>query len=171
MRTHSLIFAALLLAGTGARAADTNPDAGVDAQAAFARLKSLAGEWQADTSMGKARLTYQVIAGGTAVVERETAEQMPEMLTVFHLDGSRLLLTHYCLAGNQPRMEARSFDVKSAELAFRFLDATNLASKDTGHMHNARIRFVDADHVTTSWDFYESGRLKNTETFQYFRVK
>src|SRR5205814_1806608 len=93
MRTQTLIFATLLLASTGVQAADTKTNATMDAKAAFARLKTLAGEWQADTSMGKARIAYTVIAGGTAVVERETAEQMPEMLTVYNLDGGRLLLT------------------------------------------------------------------------------
>src|SRR5262249_47931349 len=97
----------------------------------------LAGEWQADTSMGKARVTYQVIAGGTAVVERETAERMPEMLTVFHLDGARLVLTHYCMAGNQPRMEAHAFDAPSSELALQFVAAANLADTNARHMHNA----------------------------------
>jgi hypothetical protein len=167
MRT--LIFATLLMAG--AQAADNTSGAAIDAKAAFARLKTLAGVWQGDTTMGKARVTYDVIAGGTAVVERDTAERMPEMQTVYHLDGGRLLLTHYCAAGNQPRMQASSFDAKSGELAFRYLDATNLAGNDAGHMHSARIRFVDADHLAASWDFYEGGRLKSTENVEYSRVR
>ncbi len=27
------------------------------------------------------------------------------MITMFHMDGDRLLMTHYCGAGNQPRMK------------------------------------------------------------------
>ena len=68
--------------------------AGLDAKAAYARLKTLAGSW---------------------------------VLTVFHLDGDRLILTHYCMAGNQPRMQATSYDAKKGEIRFQFLDATNLA--------------------------------------------
>src|SRR5690348_9833305 len=91
----------LLLTAAAVSAEQPKPE--IDAAAAFSRLKSLAGEWQADTQTGKAYLKYEVIAAGTAVMERETAEKMPEMLTVYHLDGKRLVLTHYCMAGNQPR--------------------------------------------------------------------
>ena len=143
----------------------------VDAAAAFARLKSLAGEWTADTSYGKARLTYEVIAGGASVVERERAERLPEMMTVYHFDGTRLLLTHYCITGNQPRMVAAEFDESAKELRFRFLDATNLKSAAAGHMRNVNIRFVDGDHLITEWEFHENGQLKKTEKATYTRVR
>jgi len=48
------------------------------------------------------------------------------MISVYHLDGDRLILTHYCEVGNQPRMQATSFDPKSNEIDFNFLDATNM---------------------------------------------
>jgi hypothetical protein len=143
----------------------------VDAIAAFERMKSLAGEWTADTSYGKARLTYEVIAGGASVVERERAERLPEMMTVYHLDGKRLLLTHFCIAGNQPRMVATEFDEPTRELRFRFLDATNLKSAGAGHMRDVNIRFLDGDHLITEWQFHENGQLKKTEKAQYTRVR
>ena len=87
MRTHLFLIASLLL--TSIHAAD-KPDSTIDSRAAFARLKTLVGEWQADTSRGAARLTYELIAGGTSLVERETGENMPAMLTVYHMDGNRL---------------------------------------------------------------------------------
>src|ERR1044071_5097050 len=108
MKAKLLTIGALLLAAS-AHAADATPPA-IDATAAFSRLKSLVGEWESDSAMGKTQLTYTLIAGGTAVVERERGEKMPEMLTVYYMDGKRLLLTHFCMAGNQPRMEARSYD-------------------------------------------------------------
>ena len=67
--------------------------------------------------MGKVYLSYELIAGGTALVERERTDKTPEMLTVYHLDGKRLVLTHYCMAGNQPRMEAKSFNPGTGDLA------------------------------------------------------
>ncbi len=170
MKRHHLLIASLALAAVAVQAAGPKSERSTDA-AAFARLKTLVGEWQADTRMGKAHLKYELIAGGTALVERETAEKMPEMLTVYHLDGDRLLLTHYCMAGNQPRMQARAFNPESGELEFQFLDATNLAGPGAGHMHNARIRFVDNDHLATAWDFYENGQQKLTETMQYTRIR
>ncbi len=169
MKLRTFLFAGLLLTAAAIQAVD-KATASIDSKAAFARLKTLAGEWQADTSMGKAHVTYEVIAGGASLVERETAEKMPAMLTVYHLDGSRLLLTHYCMAGNQPRMQARSFDPKTGEVRFQFLDGTNL-TEGAGHMHNATLRVIDNDHLTAAWEFFEGGQRKNTETFQYTRVR
>jgi hypothetical protein len=143
----------------------------VDGKTAYARLRTLTGEWEADTSMGKSHLTYELIAGGTALVERESIGNMHAMETVYHLDGSRLMLTHYCMAGNQPRMQARVFNPDNGELRFEFLDATNLASPAAGHMHNATFHFVDEKHLVTEWQFFENGKVKNTESAQYVRVR
>jgi hypothetical protein len=176
MKTHFFLITNLLLISAAVYAADNrapaaNAESSIDSTAAFARLKTLLGEWQADTSMGKAHLTYELIAGGTSLVERESAEHMPAMMTVYHMDGNRLLLEHYCMAGNQPRMQARSFDSKTGEVRFQFLDATNLADRNAGHMHNATFRIVDNEHLSSDWEFYEGGRPKNTESFQYTRVR
>ena len=120
--------------------------------------------------MGKVHVSYELIAGGTSLVEKESGEKMPAMLTVYYLDGDRLLLTHYCMAGNQPRMQARAFNPETGEVAFEFLDATNLAPGG-GHMHNAKIRLADHDHFSSEWEFYENGQRKMAETAQYTRVK
>ena len=165
MKTNIFLIANLLLGSVGIQAAE------IDSKAAFARLKTLVGEWQADTKMGKATLTYELIAGGTSLVERESAERMPAMMTVYHLDGNRLVMTHYCMAGNQPRMQARSFDAKSGELRFVFLDATNLTSPDSGHMRNVTFRIAGPDKLSTDWEFFEGGKPKNTESFAYTRVR
>jgi hypothetical protein len=160
------LFLGCVTVGAGAPAEPT-----VDATAAFARLKTLAGEWEADTSMGKSRVTYEVVADGTAVLERETAEKMPTMVTMYHIDGGRVLLTHYCMAGNQPRMQARQFDANTGALKFEFLDATNLANAAAGHMHNVSLRFLDRDHLVTQWEFYENGKPTFAEEFRYTRVR
>src|SRR5262245_33830514 len=82
MRTP-LILVTTLLAAAMSPAAEQS-----DAGAAFSKLKTLVGEWTADTQMGKAHLVYELTAGGTALMERESAEKMPEMVTVYHLDGN-----------------------------------------------------------------------------------
>ena len=169
MKMHWLMAAGLL--AVPAVWADTQTTVGTDAAAAFARLKGLVGEWEANADVGKARLVYELTGGGSAVVERESAENMPPMMTVYHLDGNRLVLTHYCMVGNQPRMEARSFDPAAREIRFRFLDATGLTSPSATHMHNATIRLVDADHIESEWQLFENGQPKMTEKFQYKRVR
>ena len=153
------------------QAADPKPDTGRDAAAAFARLKTLVGEWQANTADGKARLTYELTGGGTAIVERESAENMPGMMTVYHLDGGRLILTHYCMAGNQPRMQANGINPETGEIQFQFLDITNLATPAAGHMHNVTLRVVDNEHLDSQWQFYENGAPKMTEATHYTRVR
>lgn len=170
MKTLSLLIAGLLL--TAMIAAAVPPaNSTTDAATALARIKGLAGEWEATTDKGKSHLTYEIISGGNAVLERESTEQMPDMLTVYYLDGNRLLLTHYCMAGNEPRMEAKAFDPQTGELRFQFLDATNLANPGAGHMHNVNLHFVDNNHVSAEWQFFENGQAKFTEKAQYTRVR
>ena len=159
------LIATLLLSPVAVSAATSGRP--VDAAAAFDRLKALVGAWEAPMKDGKLTVTYELVAGGTAVVEKDSMN----MITVYHLDGDRLMLTHYCMAGNQPRMQARRFDPQTGELEFQFLDATNLKSPSAGHMHNAKIRFVDADHFNAGWQFYEKGEPKFAEDFQFTRVR
>ena len=168
MKRQYLVMANLALAAAMMQAGPKT-EGSTDA-AAFARLKTLVGEWEGQTRMGKGHLSYELIAGGTALVEKETAENMPAMLTVYHLDGDRLMLTHYCMAGNQPRMRARAFDAAAGQLELDFVDGTNLPA-GAGHMHSAKLRFVDQDHLATEWTFYENGAQKFTEAFQYTRVR
>ena len=165
----------ILIAGLAAlvtlQGADPKSGASNDAAAAFARLKTLVGEWQANTPDGKTLLTYELTGGGSALVERESADNMPGMLTVYHMDGSRVILTHYCMAGNQPRMQAGGINPETGEIQFQFLDVTNLASPGAGHMHNVKLRIIDNNHVDSEWQFYENGAPKMTESAHYTRVR
>lgn len=88
----SLVLAAMLAAPSAAQS---------DSAAAFEKMKSLAGEWEGKTSDGKiARLKYEVTSGGSALVETLSTEEEYSMVTVYHRDGNRLMMTHYCGAGN-----------------------------------------------------------------------
>lgn len=146
-----------------------------DAEAAFGKLKGLAGAWEAKLPDGsRSQVQYEVISGGSAVVEHFVNDKMGKenaMVTVYYLDGGRLLLQHYCMAKNQPRMLAESFDSTTGELRFAFLDATGLSSPTAGHMHNATFHFVDATHLNQEWQFFEDGKPKFAETMQYTRVQ
>ena len=122
-----------------------------DAGNAFARLRTLAGEWDASIADGEtAHLSIELIAAGSALLERETGGNRPVMTTMYHRDGDRLLLTHYCMAGNQPRMQARPYDESKHELTFEFVDAT---------------------HLETTWQFYENRKPTMTERATYTRVR
>ena len=171
MRIRALLVTLVLIAVIPL-AAGGNSGPAIDAAAAFARLKSLAGTWEGDSkAMGKVRVVYEVVADGSAILEKESGEKMPVMVTLYHLDGSRLLLTHYCMVGNQPRMEAKSFDARTGDLTFDFIDATNFAKPEAGHMHAVKYRFIDATKFTSTWQFYENGQPTLAETTTYTRVK
>src|SRR5437764_568426 len=129
--TFRILVIGLVTLGCATLGADGVKTANGDAREAFARLKTLVGRGESPDAR-KERLDLELIAGGTALVERERAEGRPEMMTVYHLDGDRLVLTHYCMAGNQPRMQLRGFDATTGQLTFDFVDAGNLASPGAG---------------------------------------
>ena len=171
MKTQFLLIATLIAASAGLPAADSKPIPSPNADSAFARLKTLAGEWEATTSSGKVHLSYELVSGDTALLERESSETMPAMVTVYYMDSGRLMLTHYCMLGNQPRMQAKASSLDGGEIDFQFLDITNLASPAAGHMHNAKIRIVDNSHLVSEWQFYENGKPKFSENAEYTRVR
>lgn len=156
------------LATTVARATD-KPE--TNATAAFNKLKSLAGTWEATSKRGKVTSSYEVISNGNALAERVSVPGEGEMLTVYHLDGNRLVLTHYCTAGNEPHMQAEVYDPASNQLKFDFAGGGNLADANAGHMHNVAFKFAGADEFTADWTFQENGKPKFVENIVYHRVK
>ena len=81
-----------------------------------------------------------------------------DMITMFNLDGpGRLLMTHYCAAGNEPRMEA-SVSPDGKVITFNYVDATNLASPDAPHMHKMVLTLIDENHHTEEWTFVDHGK-------------
>src|SRR5262245_23817100 len=174
-RNNLLKVAALAVAlGVSGGAAHAGlPD--VDAAAAFERLKSLQGTWEAKGTNGqKSTTTFELTAGGTVLIERFSNSAMPgggQMLTAYHLDGSSLVLTHYCIAKNQPTLKAERFDAKTGEIQFEFVRASNMANANAGHMHRAMYRMDDANHFTTSWEFFQDGKKTMTELEKYTRVR
>ncbi len=167
----ALFLVAALLGGSG-RAAGEQAQ-GLQAWQAFEKLKSLVGRWEGTSGQdGKKTLaTYELASNGSVVVERYSEAGAPDaMMTVYHLDGERLLLTHYCGAGNQPRMHAESFSPAEGMLAFSLLDVTNLASPADGHMRKVVLRFQDKDHFTAAWTWRENQADKFTDTFRFTRL-
>jgi hypothetical protein len=146
----------------------------VKTAAAFARIKSLAGEWRSVGSNGEhSRLVYQVISGGSAVMERFSSNVLPpggDMVTVYYIDRGNLVLTHYCIAHNQPHMRATLYDARTGELDFIFVDGGNMVS-DEGHMHSAKLRFIDDDHLSSEWEYMEARSPKFSEISQFTRMK
>lgn len=143
-------------------------ESGVDAKTAFASLKALAGEWQGPvgSSTGKVnRVIFRVTSGGSAVFERQFPDQPHEMTSVYHLDGEELVLTHYCAAGNQPRMRLNRAASTPSLLLFDFAGGSNLDPAKDGHVHAGRIRVLDAGRFEAEWYFHAEGKCVGTNGF------
>jgi hypothetical protein len=93
------------------------------------------------------------------------------MTTLFHRNGADLMLTHYCMAGNQPRLKAIEYSADWRTAVFDFVDATNLRTPGAGHMHRVKYDFKDADHYVSQWTWKQDGQERIMETIEYTRKK
>ena len=124
------------------------------------KMKKLAGTWLAADKDGKP--TDQVVsiikvtAGGSVVHETLFPGQPHEMVSIYTVDGPDLVMTHYCVLGNQPRMKA---DPKSPanQICFQFAGGSNLDPKKDKHMHAATLTIVDDDHIEIAGVGWEGG--------------
>lgn len=129
-----------------AAASQPQPEYSQDFNAAFAQLKRLEGIWDETPwdEGGYGRVVqYHLTGRGSALIEEFVGD--PPMTSVYHLDGDDLRLTHYCNAGNQPRMIAAAY--KNNTLEFDFVDVTNLSAPNAYHTRTLDIVFHDENHV------------------------
>ncbi len=163
MKSRIALSVLFVLMAAPAFAADTAATQ-TDARKSFDKLKTLAGSWegrvttfpQAAEIEGKLmQVSLRVTSMGNTLVHEMTADGRPDHpVTMLYLDGDRLLLTHYCDAGNRPRMAATtSPDGKTVE--FDFLDVAG--GTQYGHMHHAVFTVIDANHHTEDWTYMEPG--------------
>jgi hypothetical protein len=125
------------------------------------RMKTLAGEWVAADEKGKPTdkliTSFKVTGGGSAVRETIHPGQAMEMVTMYHMDGKDLVLTHYCALQNQPHMK---LDAKSTtdKFLFKFAGGSNIDPAKDMHIHEGSIAFIDDDHIEWSWQAYDDGK-------------
>lgn len=140
---------------------------------AFERFRGLVGDWRARSTKGwTSRSEYRLLGRGTVVMAISSFDDAPperDMASAIHRDGGRLLLTHYCEAGNQPRLVATRISPDASEVEFEFLDGTGMESRDEGHMDRAVFRFLDGDRFTSRWTWYKGGRESWMEEITYVR--
>ena len=135
---------------------------------AFASIKKLQGEWRGPAmmkGMSPSHSIFRITAGGSAVQETIFPGTKMEMLSVYHMDKGRLLMTHYCALGNQPRMKLNAGKSTASELVFDFDGGTNLNPHRDAHMHSLTLTLPrpvksgpqKLSGTGTSW---EGGKLK-----------
>ena len=148
----------------GARGDDAAAKA-APAHPGLEKLKKLAGTWVEADKDGKPTdkvvSVVKVTAGGSVVQETLFPGTDMEMISVYHLDKGDLVMTHYCVLGNQPRMKAEP-GPKPNQIRWVFAGGTNLdPAKDT-HMHGATVTIVDDDHLEIAGEAWENGKPSET---------
>lgn len=134
------------------------------------RIKTLVGEWEAKGPKGEpVHARYELISGGSAVMESLDMPGETNMVSIYHMNNGKIMMTHYCAENNQPRMEATA-SADPNQITFNFVDATNLSSPSAPHMHKVVITFRDKDHFSQEWSHFENGK-ENPMVIEYSRVK
>ncbi|HSQ55343.1 MAG TPA: hypothetical protein VLM40_06325 [Gemmata sp.] len=161
MLRRVLVCALMTIAFSTASRADDPPGKAAPTHPAFEKLKKLAGTWVEADKDGKPTdkvvSVVKVTSGGSAIQETLFPDQPMEMMSVYHLDKGDLVMTHYCMLGNQPRMKA---DPKSPanQIKWVFTGGTNLDPKKDMHMHGGTITFIDDDHIEFAGEGWENGK-------------
>ena len=124
-----------------------------DAKKAFEKMKTLSGSWQGTVMDIPINFTIRAASSGTAILhEGDTSRGGPPKheITMFYVEGDRLLATHYCDAGNRSRWEGKMPpDGKAIE--FSFLDVSG--STRGGYLKDMVITMIDPDHHIVAFTF------------------
>lgn len=169
--------ALLALASLALAAPAMAPQSGT-ASPAFQRLLSLEGTWAGRATHeaagsrvddGEVTVVYKVTAARSVLEETLFPGTPHEMVTMYHTDGPRVMLTHYCAARNQPRMTLEPSSDPNV-YTFTFSGGTNMHDADL-HMHAARITFVDADHISSVWTSMKDGKPAGETRFDLTRKR
>lgn len=169
MKSIRIALSLVILLAASATFAQTSPQTA--AQKSFDQLKSLTGSWEGKDSKGEnLRVNFRDTAAGSALMSEIIGDRHHDMISMFNLDGpNKLIITHYCSAGNQPRMAATS-SPDGKTIAFDFMDATNLATPEAGHMQRVVFTLVDSNHHTEDWTFAGDGK-EMKEVFDLHRAE
>jgi hypothetical protein len=145
---------------------------GSPAATCFAQMKKLVGDWVMKDESGKevVALRYKVTAGGSALQEIDFPGSDHEMISMYHMDGNSLVLTHYCHLGNQPHLKMTAASTPQ-KLVFECAGGTYTKSHDEMHIHRGVVTLKDADHMLSEWTGFTDGKAGFTAKFEVARKK
>src|SRR5262245_6684668 len=131
----------------------TNPAVPSDAQKAFDKMKTLAGSWQGKIMNISINITIRVASSGTAILHEANTDgggPPSHEITMFYVEGDRLLATHYCDGGNRARFEGKMLpDAKAIE--FSFLDVAG--GTQGGLVKRMAFNVIDPDKHVVDFTF------------------
>ncbi len=170
MKSLRMMLAVVLvsLATVAVAQSDAPPS---DAEKSFDKMKTLAGTWEGKVTVDPPmkdmagnplmRITLRETSRGNALVHEmkgagdpDDPKRFDHPVTMVYVDGDKLTLTHYCDAGNRPRMVAKpSSEAKAVE--FGLVDVSGSTAR--GHMDHAVFTVVDPDHHIEDWTYMMPG--------------
>jgi hypothetical protein len=184
MKSHCVALTLILMSFSAAALAQhehappPTPAAPSEGQKAFETLKALAGSWEGtlttvppikELADKRVKVVIRVTSRGNALMHEMTITGIPDdPITMLYLDSDRLLLTHYCDAGNRPRMAGTS-SPDGKTVAFEVLDVSG--SKERGHMADTVFTIVDANHHLEEWKFNNPSGKRMIGRFDLQRTK
>jgi hypothetical protein len=170
----SLLFTLTLFPSSSLLAQSPPDSAGLQA------LKALAGSWSGPTykhnkddrvwAEEPAVVTYKVTGAGSAVVETLFPGQPNEMTTVYHDDSAgNLVMTHYCNARNQPKMELVSFE--DHRLKFELTDDADIDAAHEHHAHELTITLGEDGSLMHDWKNHNMGEAADMRNIKLVRME
>ena len=171
MKTSFFFAATLTLVATNVYAEECKPPVKTHS-AEFEKLKTLEGKWEGETKhddkQENVTVTYHVTSGGSAVVETLFPGTPQEMVSVYTESDHKLSMTHYCMLGNQPRLDLVNSSPTEIALSFSKQNAINPNKED--HMHALRLVFIDNDNIVQNWSGIKGGKAGDPVLFKLHRV-
>ena len=136
---------------------------------ALERLSTLEGSWKVADSDGPLKITFEKTANDSVLLETWFAGENKHSLTVYHMDNERLIATHYCPQGNQPRLEMQpQFD--SDQISFKYFDATNMKDTTQSHQHILSFDFSAMPAVLIRSEVYLENDIEHSDTLHLQRT-
>jgi hypothetical protein len=153
MRKLTILFLIIFAAAAAAFAQEKNVASQSDAQKAFEKLKTLSGSWQGAIMGIPIDFTIRAASSGTTILHVANTTKGPtpdHEVTIFYVDGERLLATHYCDADNRVSLEGKmSADGKSIEFTF----VNVVGSTKGGMVKRMKLTMVDANKHVVEFTF------------------
>ena len=152
------LFALFVAASLGAPQV---PAGSITGSEAYQRMVKFAGEWTGKTQTpdgSSATVVYKVTSAGKTVMETLFPGTDHEMVSMYHMDGSALVMTHYCAAGNQPHLRLNESKSTPTEFVFDFAGGTNLDPARDSHIHGLVLRIKSDSQLEAEWTSYKDGK-------------
>lgn len=137
------------------------------------QVKALEGTWVGKDEKGVEQVMaiFSVGSAGTSVREIMFPGTPHEMTNMYHMDGGTLVMTHYCAAGNQPRL--RSLKSAPGRIEMVADSVTNFTTANEYYMGRLTLVMPDKDTLVEEWASIKDGKeqVEHMPKFEWKRKK